>query len=488
MDKQTINILIKNAEKAFSKYRLISGKQKALFLRTIAEEIEALGDALIETTAKETNLPNSRLIGERGRTMLQLRQFADLVEEGSWVEAIIDTAQPDRQPLPKVDIRKMYVPLGPVVVFGSSNFPYAYSTAGGDTASALATGCPVIVKGHPAHPKTSLMVASAIQKAAQKTGMPEGIFAHVEGGIEEGIYLVKHPSVRAVGFTGSYIGGKALFDIANKRKVPIPVFAEMGSINPVFLLDNALTLRGATLATQLADSATLGVGQFCTKPGLIIGLDNAALDDFIQNLKTNMSAKPATALLHAGIAQNFKKGLQNIENKGLTELNKYNTAKSDIEGYPTVAIATGQSFLKNKALHQEIFGPYTIVVKCKDKAEMKRIAASVEGQLTASIMADGDDMKKNKDLITTITDKCGRFILNGVPTGVEVTDAMQHGGPFPASTDSRYSSVSIKAVYRWVRPLAYQNFDNAFLPKELQNENPLSINRHINGVLTKEKL
>jgi 2,5-dioxopentanoate dehydrogenase len=488
MDKSIINNALKQADKAFKTYRFTSGKQRATFLKAIGEEIMALGDALIETTSRETNLPTARLVGERGRTILQLTQFANFVEEGSWVDAIIDTAQPDRQPLPKVDIRKMYVPLGTVAVFGSSNFPFAYSTAGGDTASALATGCPVIVKGHPAHAETSRMVAGAILKAAKRTGMPAGVFAHIEGGIEEGVYLVKHPIVKAVGFTGSLIGGKALFDIANKRKVPIPVFAEMGSTNPVFLFENAMALRGAAMATQLADSATLGVGQFCTKPGLIIGVDSPALDGFINNLRNNMAAKTAAPLLHQGIANNFKKGLQNIESQSITEFKTFAKSDKPIDGLPSLGITTGQAFLKNKVLHQEVFGPFALVIKCKDKSEMKRIADNLEGQLTSSLMAEPEDIKKNKDLIAIISDKCGRFILNGVPTGVEVTDAMQHGGPFPASTDSRYSSVSVGAVYRWVRPLAYQSFSNDILPNELKNENPLSILRKVNGVLTKDKV
>jgi 2,5-dioxopentanoate dehydrogenase len=490
MDKSIINNALKQAEKAFKTYRQTTGKQRATFLKAIGEEIMALGDALIETTSRETNLPTARLVGERGRTILQLTQFANFVEEGSWVDAIIDTAQPDRQPLPKVDIRKMYVPLGTVAVFGSSNFPFAYSTAGGDTASALATGCPVIVKGHPAHAETSRMVATAILKAAQRTGMPEGVFAHIEGGVEEGVYLVKHPTVKAVGFTGSFIGGKSLFDTANKRKVPIPVFAEMGSTNPVFLFENALTLRGGAMASQLADSATLGMGQFCTKPGLIIGIDSDDLKKFIQNLQTNMAAKTAAPLLHQGIANNYKKGLQNIDNQHIDafSVNAIPNLQSPIMGNPAVGVTTGQAFLKNKILHQEVFGPFTLVIACKDKSEMKRIAENLEGQLTASLMAEPDDLKKNKDLIALISDKCGRFILNGVPTGVEVTDAMQHGGPFPASTDSRYSSVSVGAVYRWVRPLAYQSFSTDILPNELKNENPLSILRKINGVLTKDRV
>ena len=489
-----INNILKKAEQAFKKYSQKSGKQRAFFLRTIAEEIENLGDNLLETANRETHLPLPRLTGERGRTIGQLRLYAAQIEEGSWVDAIIDTAIPNRQPLPKVDLRKMLVPMGPVVVFGSSNFPFAYSTAGGDTASALAAGCPVIVKGHPAHPETSRLVAGAILKAAEKTKMPEGVFAHVEGGIEVGTYLVKHPIVKAVGFTGSFSGGKALFDLANKRKVPIPVFAEMGSINPVFLFENALILRGGKIAEQLADSVTLGVGQFCTKPGLIIGIESDALNSFTKELNEKMKPKPAIPMLHQGIANNFRKGLQSIENqlivahpdKSGAEFNVYKNDAKDNSGYPVVGVTNGATFLKNKALHQEIFGPFTLVVKCKNKAEMKRVAEKLEGQLTASLMAETSDLKGNKDLLQAISEKCGRFNLNNVPTGVEVTYAMQHGGPFPSSTDSRYGSVGHSAIFRWVRPLTYQNFEDAFLPDELKNSNPLSILRRVNGELTKD--
>jgi 2,5-dioxopentanoate dehydrogenase len=485
--KEIKKILVKS-EQAFKKYSQKSGKQKALFLRTIAEEIENLGDILLETANKETNLPLPRLTGERGRTIGQLRLYAAQIEEGSWVDAIIDTAMPDRQPLPKVDLRKMNVPMGPVVVFGSSNFPFAYSTAGGDTASALAAGCPVIVKCHPAHPETSRMVAGAILKAAAKTGMPEGVFAHVEGGNEVGSYLVKHPIVKAVGFTGSFSGGKALFDLANKRKVPIPVFAEMGSINPVFLFENALLLRGGKIAEQLADSVTLGVGQFCTKPGLIIGIESDAMNSFTKELQAKMQPKPATPMLHQGIANNFRKGLQSIENQHISEFNVYKNEAKDNSGYAVVGVTDGATFLKNKALHQEVFGPFTLVVKCKNKGDMKRVAEKLEGQLTASLMAETSDLKGNKDLLQAISEKCGRFNLNNVPTGVEVTYAMQHGGPFPSSTDSRYGSVGNSAIFRWVRPLTYQNFEDAFLPDELKNGNPLSISRRVNGELTKAKV
>ena len=488
MNSQDINKTLKQSQKASKTYKTVSPKRRAGFLRAIADEIEALGDDLLNTASRETNLPIPRLTGERGRTVGQLRLYANLLEEGSWLDATIDTAMPDRQPLPRVDLRKMLVPIGPVVVFGSSNFPFAYSTAGGDTASALATGCPVIVKGHPAHAETSRMVAAAIKKAAVKTKMPEGVFGHVEGGVEVGTYLVKHPIVKAVGFTGSFLGGKALFDLANKRKVPIPVFAEMGSVNPVFVFENALILRGGKIAEQLADSATLGVGQFCTKPGLIIGVESAALTAFTHDLKEKLQAKTAVPMLHQGIANNFKKGLHAIENQHIEQFSTFNNDDKAINGFPALGVTDGATFLKNRTLHQEVFGPFTLVVKCKDKAEMKRIAEKLEGQLTASLIAEPSDLVKQNDLLQAISEKCGRFNLNNVPTGVEVAHAMQHGGPFPASTDSRFGAVGHSAVLRWVRPLSYQNFSDDLLPDELKNANPLSILRRVNGVLTKDAI
>ncbi len=485
MTNQTINESLKKADNAFKLYRKMSGQQKATFLRAIAEEIEALGDTLIETASCESNLPTARFMGERGRTTGQLRMFADFVAEGSWVDATIDTAIPDRQPIPKVDLRKMLVPMGPVVVFGASNFPLAFSTAGGDTASALAAGCPVIVKAHPAHPETSRLVASAIEKAATRTKMPKGVFTHIEGGYDVGQRLVKHPSVSAVAFTGSFVGGKALFDLANKRKQPIPVFSEMGSINPVILFENALKERGETLATQLADSVTLGVGQFCTNPGLIVGIESDNFNAFLDSFKAKMQAKTAAPMLHEGIASTFRKGVKNVESQSDTEVVTISDTQSAINGHPSVGVVSGTAFLKNKALHHEVFGPFSLVVKCKDKGELKRIIDKLEGQLTATLMADPADLTKQSVLIDAIGEKCGRLILNNVPTGVEVTHAMHHGGPFPSTTDARFTSVGTSAILRFVRPLCYQNFSDNLLPDALKNNNPLSIWRKVNGEMTK---
>jgi 2,5-dioxopentanoate dehydrogenase len=477
-----ILIASESASKLYSHY---SGKKKADFLRQIAVEIEHLGDNLIETAANESHLLLARLTGERARTTGQLRLFAEYLEEGSWVDAVIDLAIPDRQPLPKVDLRKMLVPIGPVVIFGASNFPLAFSTAGGDTASALAAGCSVIVKGHPAHIKTSSLVASAIQSAVLKTKMPTGVFAHVEGGIEVGQFLTQHPIIKAVAFTGSYTAGKSLFDLANKRKQPIPVFAEMGSINPVILFPASLKERSESLATQLADSVTLGVGQFCTNPGLLIGLESEELTAFSNHFTCKMMQKNAAPMLHEGIAQNFQKTIENFSNQQDINIHSIEKDGNKLNGHPAVGIVSGATFLNNIILHQEVFGPFSLIVACKDINELNQIMDELEGQLTITIMAESSDLTSNKSLLETIREKCGRLILNNVPTGVEVTHAMNHGGPFPATTDTRFTSVGTSAILRFVRPLCYQNFPDDLLPDALKDNNPLSIWRKINGVLTK---
>lgn len=487
MDKDfnEIGKILVASESASKLYSHYSGKQKAGFLRQIAEEIEHLGDNLIETAANESHLPLARLTGERARTTGQLRLFAEFLEEGSWVDAVIDLAIPDRQPLPKVDLRKMLVPIGPVVVFGASNFPLAFSTAGGDTTSALAAGCPVIVKGHPAHIKTSTLVASAIQAAALKTKMPTGVFAHVEGGIEVGQFLTQHPSIKSVAFTGSYTAGKSLFDLANKRKQPISVFAEMGSVNPVILFPAALKERSEALATQLADAVTLGVGQFCTNPGLLIGLESEEFTAFMNHFSSKMMQKNAAPMLHEGIAQNFEKTVENFSKQPDINIQMVEKDGNKLNGHPAVGIVSGASFLKNIILHQEVFGPFSLIVACKDINELNLIMDELEGQLSITIIAENSDLTTNKSLIETIREKCGRLILNNVPTGVEVTQAMNHGGPFPATTDSRFTSVGTSAILRFVRPLCYQNFPDDLLPDALKNNNPLAIWRKVNGVLTK---
>ncbi len=484
--KEEVDKVMQEAWKAFHTYRKLSLKRRADFMRAIAIELESCGDDLIQTAMRETNLPEARLRNERGRTIFQLNQYAAACQEGTWLEARIDTAVPDKNP-PKPDIRKMLVPLGPVVVFGASNFPFAYSTAGGDTACAFAAGCPVIVKAHPAHPQTSQTVAEAILRAADTCKMPEGIFAHVHGAsFEVGKALVMHPHAKAVGFTGSYPGGKQLFDWANQRKEPIPVFAEMGSVNPVFLMPEKLTSSAADIAKMYAGSVTLGVGQFCTKPGLIIGIESEGLQTFIHDLGKAIQQITPGPMLHTGIVKAYKEKKGNaLLQEDVHLVAESETVVKENEGLPTIATASGQAFINNPVLHQEVFGPYSIVIRCKDMNEMTRVARNLEGQLTTTLMATENDIKNNDELIEAVKNICGRFILNGVPTGVEVCLSMQHGGPFPATTDSRFTSVGADGIKRFARPIALQNWSNELLPDELKNENPLGIYRTVNNLLTR---
>lgn len=481
-----IDAYMHEAWKAFHIYRKKSLKERAAFMRSIAIELENCGDTLIQTAMRETHLPEARLRGERGRTIFQLNSYADACERGEWLEASIDTAIPDKVPA-KPDIRKMLIPMGPVVVFGSSNFPFAYSTAGGDTACALAAGCPVIVKAHPAHPETSHIVADAIFKAAAFNNLPLGVFTHVYGaGFETGKALVTHPHTKAVGFTGSYGGGKQLSDWANQRKEPIPVFAEMGSVNPVFLLPEKLTSDAAGIATAYAGSITLGVGQFCTNPGLIIAIESEALKTFTHDLGKAIQKTQPAAMLHAGIVKAYKEKKGNaLLQDDVHLVAESETAVKEDEGLPTVATASAETFLRNPLLHQEVFGPYSLIIRCKDEAEMLAVAQQLEGQLTATLMATTNELKQNEELIEAVKNICGRLILNGVPTGVEVCLSMHHGGPFPSTTDSRFTSVGADGIKRFARPISLQNWANELLPDELKNENPLGIWRRVNSGLTK---
>lgn len=486
---EEIENVMQTAWNAFHIYRKFSLKKRADLMRSIAIELENCGDDLIQTAMRETNLPEARLRGERARTIFQLNSYAAACEKGDWLEARIDTAIPDKTP-PKPDIRKMLVPLGPVVVFGASNFPFAYSTAGGDTACALAAGCPVIVKAHPAHAATSEIVAKAILTAADKCKMPGGIFSHVHGtGFETGKALVTHPNARAVGFTGSYTGGKQLFDWGNQRAVPIPVFAEMGSINPVFLLPGKLNDATGDIAKMYATSITLGVGQFCTNPGLIIGIESAALQTFIHDLGKAIQQIAPAPMLHPGIVSSYKEKKENaLLQDDVHLVAESETTVKEMEGLPTVATATGKTFLNNPVLHQEVFGPYSIVIRCADRNEMIEVAGRLEGQLTATLMATENDIRENDELVEAVKNICGRFIMNSVPTGVEVCLSMQHGGPFPATTDARFTSVGADGIKRFARPIAFQNWANALLPDELKDENPLGIWRTVNDELTRSSI
>lgn len=483
---QEINACMQEAWTAFHVYRKKSLKERAALMRAIAKELESCGDHLIEVAMRETNLPEARLRGERGRTIFQLNSYADACERGDWLEARIDTAVPDKIP-PKPDIRKMLVPLGPVVVYGASNFPFAYSTAGGDTACALAAGCPVIVKAHPAHEHTSEIVADAIHKAVTHLNLPKGVFQHVYGkSIEVGKTLIQHPHTKAVGFTGSYGAGMQLFKWANERKEPIPVFAEMGSVNPVFLLPEKLAASATDIANMYAGSITLGVGQFCTNPGLIIGIESEALTTFTHDLGKAIQKIQPAPMLHAGIVSAYKEKKGNaLLQDDVHLVAESETAVKENEGLPTVATASAQAFLNNPVLHQEVFGPYSLIIRCANKEEMLAVAQHLEGQLTSTLMATENDMLHNDELVEAVKNICGRFILNSVPTGVEVCLSMQHGGPFPATTDSRFTSVGADGIKRFARPIAFQNWSNSLLPDELKNENPLGIIRTVNNELTK---
>jgi 2,5-dioxopentanoate dehydrogenase len=481
-----INTVMDAAWEAFQSYRETTLKQRADLMRRIAKEVGS-EHSLIRTAMQETNLPETRLRNELARTQFQLTSYAEACETGTWLDVRIDTAVTDKG---DPDLRKWLVPVGPVVVFGASNFPFAYSTAGGDTASALAAGCPVIVKAHPAHAETSGLVARAISRAVKAEGLPAGIFAHVHGaGTETGKTLVTHPHTRAVGFTGSYGGGKALFDWANQRKVPIPVFAEMGSINPIFILPGKLAESAKELAATLAGSVTLGVGQFCTNPGLMIGIEGPDLDLFIEELGAAIANATPGTMLHPGIAKAYteKRGAALAHEDVATVAVSAATPQAN-QGTPTLASATAQAFFRNPLLHQEVFGPYSLVIQCKHPKEMLEVARRLEGQLTTTLMATNQDIHDHSELVRATQDICGRLILNGVPTGVRVALAMQHGGPFPATTDSRFTSVGADGIKRWARPLSYQSWPDHLLPDALKNGNPLRIWRTIDNTLTQTPL
>lgn len=484
---ENVNHATQKAVEAFKIYKNTSGKIKAEFLRTIANEIEALGDALIQRASMESGLPEGRFKGERGRTCGQLRLFADLVEEGSWVEARIDEALPDRKPMPRADIRNMLQPLGPVVIFGASNFPLAFSTAGGDTVSALAAGCPVIVKAHPSHPGTNAMVSEAIANALEKCNLPAGIYSTLyDTGHSIGAALVQHSEITAVGFTGSERGGKALMDLAAQREHPIPVYAEMGSTNPVFILSQKLENELETLPGQIAGSVNMGVGQFCTNPGLLFVKEDENLELFTANLAKAFEGLKAFTMLNKGIHKNYiSKRNEALETIGVSPLYADDKTAGTLSAPPTVIKISYDEFNKNPNLHEEIFGPFTALVVYKDPTQMKEMIQNLKGQLTATFLGTESDLEANADLIDAVRDKVGRIVFNGVPTGVEVGHAMHHGGPFPAASNGRYTSVGTGAIKRFARPIAWQNCPESLLPDALKNGNPLGIWRMLNGEMSK---
>lgn len=471
------------AENAFTQYREKTGIEKALFLDTIAEELLQIEEDLVDLCGQETGLPEGRLRGELGRTTGQLKLFATLLRDGSWVDARIDLANPDRKPFPKPDTRQMQIALGPVGVFGASNFPLAFSVAGGDTASALAAGCTVVVKAHPAHPGTSELVGTAIVSAAKHCNIPSGVFSLVQGTSNDvGLAIVRNPLIKAIGFTGSFRGGKALFDEAAKREEPIPVYAEMGSVNPVFVLPDILKKNHQTLAEGLSNSIQLGVGQFCTNPGITV-LPKLEESNFFEDaLKNSVAVSESSTMLTESIHDAYTRNLEKLKTKkevGSISVGK--KAQGHAQGIAEVLSVSANHFLKDKEMEEEVFGPSTLLVRTEDKSEIMDIAKNLNGHLTATVHGTQEDLNNYADLLKVLERKVGRLLINGFPTGVEVCHSMVHGGPFPATTDARMTSVGTAAITRFTRPICYQNYPESLLPDELKTENPLNILRMEDG-------
>ncbi|HEX8914817.1 MAG TPA: aldehyde dehydrogenase (NADP(+)) [Humisphaera sp.] len=481
---------LKLADAAFQTFRKTDGKTRAALLDAIAANIEALGDALLERANQETGLGLPRLTGERARTGFQLRMFARLAEEGSWVDARIDRAMPDRKPAPRPDMRRLLVGVGPVVSFSSSNFPLAISVAGNDLVSAFAAGCPIVVKNHPNHPGTSEMIAGAIYKAIADLKLPPGIFSMINGrGHEIGLTLVKHPLAKAAAFTGSLRGGRALFDAANARPEPIPVFAEMGSVNPVFFLPGALAERAEKIAEGYRASLTLGVGQFCTNPGVVFGLKGEPTQKFLATASKLVEESAPGTMLYGGLRDAYDKEVQKlaaVPGVAVAARSKAAVDKAKTHGQPILLSTDVKTFLKNEVLKEEAFGPASLFVAGESKEELLAAAQSLEGSLTATVHGTPEDLKEYADLIAILEQKVGRLVFNGFPTGVEVVPSQQHGGPYPSTTDARTTSVGTAAIQRFVRPVAYQDFPQSALPAELRDENPLGIWRLVDGKVTKE--
>ncbi|WDY59842.1 aldehyde dehydrogenase (NADP(+)) [Pseudomonas sp. PSKL.D1] len=472
------------AEAAFPAYRSLPPERRAAFLDAIAEEIDLLDDTFVALVCRETALPAARIKGERARTSNQMRLFAQVLRRGEWLGARIDRAQPERQPLPRVDLRQCRVGVGPVAVFGASNFPLAFSTAGGDTAAALAAGCPVVFKAHSGHMATAECVADAIVRAAQRTGMPDGTFNMIFGG-GVGEQLVKHPAIQAVGFTGSLKGGRALCDMAAARPQPIPVFAEMSSINPVVLLPGALEQRGETVATELTASVVQGCGQFCTNPGLVVGIRSPAFSQFAEQLAARMADQPAQTMLNAGTLHSYAQGVAALQAlAGVRHL--AGRPQQGRQAQPQLFQADAALLLAgNERLQEEVFGPCTVLIEVADPLELRRVVQALQGQLTATLISEPGDLAAFAWLVPELERKAGRLLLNGYPTGVEVCDAMVHGGPYPATSDARGTSVGTLAIDRFLRPVCYQNYPDELLPAALQDANPLGIMRLVDGEVSR---
>lgn len=475
------------AAAAYPRFRSLPAVRRAEFLEAIADEVDALGDDFVALVTRETALPAARIQGERGRTSGQLRLFAKVLRRGDFYDARIDRALPERQPSPRPDLRQYRIGVGPVAVFGASNFPLAFSTAGGDTASALAAGCPVVFKAHSGHMATAECVADAIIRAAERTGMPKGVFNMIFGsGVGEA--LVRHPAIQAVGFTGSLKGGRALYDLAAARPQPIPVFAEMSSVNPVLVLPGALRARGAAVARELAGSVVLGCGQFCTNPGLVLGIRCAEFSDFTVQLGEAIAAQPAQTMLNAGTLRSYAAGVAQLHAHARVRHLAGGEQTGD-QGVPQLFEADVDMLLSgDHLLQEEVFGPTTIVVEVADRDQLTRALQSMHGQLTATLIAERDDLLAFRDLLGLLEEKAGRVLLNGYPTGVEVCDAMVHGGPYPATSDARGTSVGSLAIDRFLRPVCYQNYPDEVLPEALRNANPLGIQRLVDGAYSREAL
>jgi NADP-dependent aldehyde dehydrogenase len=475
------------AHEAFVSYSQTSGTGRALFLRQIADNLEALGDTLISRATQETGLPEGRIRAETGRTCNQLRLFASLVEEGSWVDARVEHADPERKPLPKPDVRSMLRPLGPVVVFGASNFPLAFSVAGGDTASALAAGNPVVVKAHHAHPGTSELVGLAVSNAVRSCELHEGVFSLVYGsGSEVGTALVKNPLIKAGGFTGSRAGGRALFEIAVSRPEPIPFYAEMSSVNPVVILPGALQERSDQIAAGLQGSVTLGAGQFCTNPGLVLLRDDEASHAFVSQLGELMLGSPGQTMLTPGICSTYQKGISSrVDYPGVETIAQSLAQRTGCEALAALFKTDAATFLAQPELSEEIFGPTTLIITYSSQEELLEVVRSLEGQLTGTIHGTESELRENTELLTALEAKVGRLVFNSFPTGVEVCHSMVHGGPYPATSDGRSTSVGTSAIFRFTRQVCYQGFPDSALPEDLKEQNPLNIVRMVDGELTR---
>jgi len=487
---EEINDAVTAANQAFPIFWSKSGHERADFLDEIANAITQLGDELIVIAGLETALPEQRLLGERQRTLGQIKAFSALLREGRWVDARIEQGDPERAPLPKPDLRSMQTALGPVAVFGASNFPFAFSVAGGDTISALAAGCPVVFKAHPAHPGTCELVGKAIASAIKSSGMPDGVFSMLHGeGPTVGTALVVHPGIKAVAFTGSYKAGKSIFDAAAGRPEPIPVYAEMGSTNPVFILPEAMQQRGEAIANGFAAALTLGVGQFCTNPGLLVYHHNEEAVSFKQGLAHAVAASQGGTMLTEQIAAAYETGINSRSDAANLEVLAKGLVVDKLQYQIPVLFHTDANLLiQEPHLQEELFGPTGIAVAAKSKEELLHLAENLSGHLTATVHGTDEDLTAYKDLLDILIRKVGRLVINGFPTGVEVSHAMVHGGPFPATTDARSTSVGTGAIHRFTRPVCYQGMPQALLPSELRDSNPLGIWRSVNGKMTQSSI